>query len=409
MIEESGTCLICGNKIKPFISFGRMPLANGFLTETQFKDEYFFVLKVAHCAKCNMVQLVEQPGKELMFNDHYAFYSGTSNEMAEHFRKFADHVLKDYINNTDPFIVEIGSNDGIMLRNFKHKSIRHLGIEPSENVAAVALENGINTISEFFNKDLAEKIIGKFGQADAFLAANVMCHIPYLHSVVEGIKTLLKPDGIVMFEDPYLGDVIKKISYDQIYDEHVFLFSVQSVKYLFEQHEMEVIDVEPQETHGGSMRYVIAHKGAKKISQNVRIQIEKEIELGLHLPETYVQFKKNCESSRERLRSILIDLKSKNKRVVGYAATSKSTTILNYCDIGPELIEFISDTTPIKQGKFSPGKHIPVKPYENFRNNYPDYSLLFAYNHSKEIMAKEEDFRNKGHKWIIYVPEIGII
>lgn len=402
------TCLICKNEIQPFISFGKMPLANGFLTRDQFKNEYFFELKVAHCTKCNMVQLIEQPGKELMFNDHYAFYSGTSKAMTNHFEKFANHVIKDYLNTNDPFVVEIGSNDGILLRNFKNSNIRHLGIEPSENVAAIAKNNGINTVSEFFNKDLAEKIIREYGKANAFLAANVMCHIPYIHSVVEGIKTLLKPDGIVMFEDPYLGDVVEKTSYDQIYDEHVFLFSVQSIKYLFEQHDMEVVDLEPQETHGGSIRYVIAHNGARKISENVNKQIEKELEVGLHLPDTYVTFKKNCEASRDKLKSILVQLKNEGKRVVGYAATSKSTTILNYCDIGSDLIEFISDTTPIKQGKYSPGKHIPVKPYEEFKKNYPDYALLFAYNHAKEILAKEDEFRKMKRKWIMYVPEIGI-
>lgn len=401
-------CLICQNEIHPFISYGRMPLANGFLSADQFKNEYFFELKVAYCSKCNMVQLIEQPEKELMFNDHYAFYSGTSKAMDVHFEDFANHVIKDYFKSDDSFVVEIGSNDGIMLKYFKKKNIRHLGIEPSENVAEIARKNGINTISKFFNKEVAEEIIKANGKADAFLAANVMCHIPYIHSVVEGIKTLLKPDGIAMFEDPYLGDVIENTSYDQIYDEHVFLFSVQSVKYLFEQHDMEIIDVEPQETHGGSMRYIIAHKGAKKISENVYNQINKEILLGLHLPETYVTFKKNCEASRDKLKSILGQLKNEGKRVVGYAATSKSTTILNYCNIGSDLIEFICDTTPIKHGKFSPGKHIPVKPYEEFKKNYPDYALLFAYNHAKEIFAKEDEFKKMNKKWIIYVPEVVI-
>lgn len=402
-------CLICNNEISQFISYGKMPLANGFLTKNEFDKEYFFELKVAHCPKCQMVQLLEQPDKEMMFNDHYAFFSGTSRLMADHFADFANHVIKDYLKSKDPFVVEIGSNDGIMLKNFKKNNIRHLGIEPSKNVAEIAMKNGINTISKFFNKEVAEEIIDQNGQADAFIAANVMCHIPYMHSVVEGIKTLVKPDGIVMFEDPYLGDVIEKISYDQIYDEHVFLFSVHSVQYLFAQHGMEVVDVEPQETHGGSMRYVIAHKGARSISDNVRKQLAKEDSLKLHLSETYVQFRKDCETSREQLVSILTELKKKGKRVVGYAATSKSTTILNYCNIGPDLIDFISDTTPIKQGKFSPGKHIPVQEYENFKDDYPEYALLFAYNHSKEIMAKEGEFRNQGGKWIMYVPKIEII
>jgi len=236
-----------------------------------------------------------------------------------------------------------------------------------------------------------------------------MCHIPTIHSVVEGFKILLKPDGIIMFEDPYLGEIIENTLYDQIYDEHVFLFSVASIDYLFAQHGLEIVDVMPQTTHGGSMRYIITHKGKRKISQRVIEQQQKEKKLGLHLPATYEQFKKNVETSRDRLVELLKNIKKQGKRIVGYAATSKSTTINNYCGITAELVEYISDTTPIKHGTFSPGTHIPVKPYEEFKRNYPDYALLYAYNHAKEIMAKEHDFIAKGGKWIVYVPKVGVI
>jgi methylation protein EvaC len=211
-----------------------------------------------------------------------------------------------------------------------------------------------------------------------------------------------------MFEDPYLGDVIEKTSYDQIYDEHTFLFSLASISHLYGQYGMEVTDVEPQITHGGSMRYVIARKGARPVSANVAAQREKEIALGLHQPETYDRFRRNCEQSRERLMALLNKLKAEGKRVVGYGATSKSTTITNYCGITPELVEFISDTTPIKQGKFSPGAHIPVRPYEEFERNHPDYALLFAWNHAREIMEKEDAFRAGGGKWIVYVPKVAV-
>ncbi|MDI6792571.1 MAG: class I SAM-dependent methyltransferase [bacterium] len=402
-------CLICNTRIDPFISFGKMPLANGFLTQDQFADEYFFELKVAFCPNCGMVQLVEQPDREKMFNKNYPFFSGTSKLMAVHFEEFAEHVKKDYLSSQDPFVVEIGSNDGIMLRHFKKDGISHLGIEPSENVARVAIENGINTICRFFDEDCARRIVQEHGQADAFLGANVMCHIPYLHSVIEGIKILLKPKGIVMFEDPYMGDVIEKMTYDQIYDEHVFLFSVSSIKYLFEQHGLEVIDVEPQETHGGSMRYVIARKGIYLVSKRVSVQLGKEKAMGLDKPETYANFRKNCEDSRDKLMSLLNEVKKQGKRIVGYAATSKSTTIINYCGITTDHIEFISDTTPVKQGKFSPGAHIPVRPYEEFLANYPDYAFLFAYNHAKEIMAKEQKFMESGGKWIVYAPKAKVL
>jgi methylation protein EvaC len=269
-------CLICNNDINPFISYGDMPIANGFLTKEKFKDEYYFHMQVAHCENCNMVQLIDTPERQLMFNDNYAFFSGTSSLMKEHFKFFAEDVKSKYLNTTDPFVVEIGSNDGIMLNNFKDWGIRHLGIEPSANVAKVAQEKGINTIVEFFDEKLAKKIVDENGQADAFIAANVMCHIPYFHSIVEGISILVKKSGIVIFEEPYVGDVIEKTTYDQIYDEHTFLFSISSINYIFNQHGMEVIDVIHQDTHGGSMRYIIGHKGERVISEDTKKQIAKE-------------------------------------------------------------------------------------------------------------------------------------
>jgi methylation protein EvaC len=402
-------CLICQTPIAPFISFGPMPIANGFLRSEEFATEYFFDLRVAFCGHCGMVQLLEQPAREQMFNEHYAFYSGTSQGMKIHFQAFADHVRQNYLTGTDPFVVEIGSNDGIMLQNFAQRKIRHLGIEPSANVAEVARQKGICTLNEFFDEALARRIVAEHGQADAFLGANVMCHIPYLHSVLEGMNILLKPKGVVVFEDPYLGEVIENTSYDQIYDEHVFLFSVTSIRHLFAMHGMEVIDAVPQETHGGSMRYTIARQGARTVSPRVSAALRREEEMGLGDPAVYEGFRKNCEASRDALVTLLKDIRKGGKRIVGYAATSKSTTILNYCGIGTDLIEFISDTTPVKQGRYSPGAHIPVRPYEEFSTRYPDYALLFAYNHAREIMAKEEMFIASGGRWIVYVPAVKVL
>ena len=359
-------CLICNSKIEPFINYGQMPIANGFLGTKEFHKEYFFPMEVAHCEKCSMVQLIKTPDRNLMFNENYAFYSGTSQVMKEHFKSFAADIKERFLTVEDPFIVELGSNDGIMLQNFAEWSIRHLGIEPSSNVAKVAIDKGINTVVDFFDEDLAQKIIAQNGQADALIAANVMCHIPYLHSIVAGISKLIKKTGVVVFEDPYLGDVISKTSYDQIYDEHTFLFSVRSINYIFSKYGMEVIEAIPQETHGGSMRYVIGHKGVRSISYSAFHQIKREEELGLGLPDTYVKFRENCVSSKKDLKELLGELKKDGKKIAGYGATSKSTTILNYCDIGTDLIDYICDNTPIKQGKFSPGKHIPIESIETF-------------------------------------------
>jgi len=318
--------------------------------------------------------------------------------------------MTDYLHGIrDPFVVEIGSNDGIMLRHYARKGIRHLGIEPSANVAEIARKQGINTIVEFFEKSLAEDIVQEFGQADVYVAANVMCHIPDINSVAEGIKVLLKPEGVAVFEDPYLGDVIRSTTYDQIYDEHTFLFSVHSVQYLFSQFDMEVINVEPQETHGGSMRYVIAHRGARAVRSSVTQQLQVERKLGLTAPKTFNAFRENCERYRFDLMNLLSKIKAQGKSIAGYAATSKSTTIINYCGITTEHLDCIYDTTPIKIGRFSPGAHIPIANHAEFKDNYPDYALLFGYNHKKEIMAKEQDFMVRGGKWITYVPEVRVL
>jgi methylation protein EvaC len=384
-----------------------MPIANGFLEPKDYPNEHFFELKVGYCPESKLVQLTELVDREKMFHENYAFFSSTSRRMAEHFRRFAESVRESFFaSSTDPFVVEIGSNDGIMLQNFATAGIRHLGIEPSANVAKVARDKGIDTISEFFDEDVAKRIVAERGQADAFLGANVICHIPYMHSVMAGVRQLLKPKGVMVFEDPYLGDIIEKTSYDQIYDEHAFYFSVTSVEYLVNRHELEVVDVIRQPVHGGSMRYVIGHRGAHTISENVRRQKQFEEELGLHKPETYRKFAQNVAQSKKELVELLEDLKRRGKRVAAYGATSKSTTVTNYCGIGPELVEYISDTTPIKQGKFSPGAHIPVVAHEAFAKNPPEYTLLFAWNHAEEILAKEQAYREGGGRFVLYVPKV---
>ena len=401
------SCLICKESITPFISFGQMPIANGFLTPDQLASEPFFELATGFCASCKMVQLTQLVDPDKMFHDNYAFFSSTSKRMAEHFAGFSESVKSRYL-GPDPFVVEIGSNDGIMMQHFAKAGIRHLGVEPSGNVAQVARERGINTISEFFGEALARRIVAEYGQADAFLGANVMCHIPDLHSVAAGVKLLLKPKGVLIFEDPYLGDIVEKTSYDQIYDEHAYYFSVTSLDYLFSKHDMEIVDVVPQTTHGGSMRYIVAHKGAWPMSEAVIAQRAKEAALGLGEAATYERFRRNVEKSRDYLMACLRKLKAEGKRVTGYGATSKSTTVTTYCGITPELVEFISDTTPIKQGKLSPGAHIPVKPHAAFTAAYPDYALLFAWNHGDEIRANEKAFTAAGGKWIVYVPHVAI-
>ena len=399
-------CLICSNKFSPFVDFGKMPIANAFSEKKDLKNEYFFPMKVGFCENCHMVQLLDQPDREKMFHDSYAFFSSTSKYMIKHFSKFANAVTS--LQNLDKrsFVVEIGSNDGIMLQNFQTDKIPCLGIEPSSNVANVAKDKGIEVMTDFFDKKLANKIVKNYKKADAILSANVMCHIPYMHSIFEGVKVLLDDDGVFIFEDPYLGEIIEKTSFDQIYDEHVFLFSALSISYVANMHDLELVDVEPQITHGGSMRYTIAHKGVKKVSQNVTNLIIKERGLGFDKRETYLDFTSDVNKIKLDLIRLLKKLRKDGKKVVAYGATSKSTTVTNYFGINQELIECIYDTTPIKQNKYSPGAHIPVLPYDQFRDSDPDYVLLFAWNHSEEIMQKEKEFMGNSRHWITYIPHV---
>lgn len=402
-------CLICSNELSSFVDFGKMPIANAFSTKKDLANEYFFSMKVGFCENCKMVQLLEQPDREKMFHENYAFFSSTSNYMIKHFSEFANKVTSLQNLAQESFVVEIGSNDGIMLQNFQLENIPCLGVEPSANVADVAKNKGIEVMTEFFDKNLAIKILSKHKKADAILSANVMCHIPYLHSIYEGVKTLLDKEGVFIFEDPYLGEIIEKTSFDQIYDEHVFLFSALSISYIANMHDLELVDVEPQTTHGGSMRYTIAHKGVKTVSKSVINLINKEKDIGFDKKETYLDFTKNVNKIKLDLINLLEKLKKAGKKVVAYGATSKSTTVTNYFGINSTLIECIYDTTPIKQNKYSPGAHIPVLPYDQFRDSNPDYVLLFAWNHAEEIMKKESEYMGNTRHWITYIPQVSVI
>lgn len=405
----SPTCLICGARFQPFISFGRQPIANAFLPPDGVANEFFYELTVGTCPRCHMVQLGELVDPSKLFHEAYAFYSGTSKGMAAHFERAADAIRREHLGRADPFIVEIGSNDGIMLRHFAKAGIRHLGVEPSANVAAVAIEQGVRTVSRFFDDALAREILASDGTADVIFGANVICHIPDLNGVVSGVRTLLRPGGAFIFEDPYLGDIVQKASFDQFYDEHVFYFSTIALDALFRSHGMEIADLEPQSAHGGEIRYTVRHQGAGPISATVAATLARERELGLDRPETFEALRRRIERNRDGLVALLRSLRTEGRRVVGYGATSKSTTVTNYCGIGPDLLDYISDTTPIKQGRVSPGTHIPVRPYSAFQADPPSHALLFAWNHATEILAKEREYLERGGRFIVYVPDVALV
>ena len=395
-------CKITNSQLIPFMSFGKMPIANGFLKKENFNKEFFFNLEVGFSEKCSLFQLNDHPTPDQMFNQNYPFFTGSSEFMKIHFKKYSEFIKKKYLKNNSN-IIEIGSNDGTFLSNFKDSNLNYVGFEPSKNVADLANKKGIKTINNFFNIESLELIKNFIGNTSAIFAANVICHIPELNNLIKTLDRLLTKDGVFIFEEPYLGSMFEKTSYDQIYDEHIFIFSGTSVQKIFDLYDMELIDMIKQETHGGSMRYVIGRKNRFKISKNVNKILDEEKKNNLDNIESCINFKKNCESSKLKLVQLLKKNISEGKKIVGYGATSKSTTILNYCNIGPNIIDYICDTTKEKIGKFSPGMHIPIVSVENFRKDDAEIVYLFAWNHKDEILKKESVFTEKKREWISHV------
>ena len=394
-------CKITKEKIKPFMSFGKMPIANGFINKKDFKKEFFFNLEVGFSKKISLFQLNDHPKPKQMFNQNYPFFTGSSKGMVKHFKLYANWIKKNYGKKLKN-LIEIGSNDGTFLKNFKKNKINVIGFEPSKNVAQISKKKGIKTINKFFNYKNVKKYRNLKKKINIISAANAICHVPDLNNLIKGVDYLLKDDGLFIFEEPYLGSMFKKVSYDQIYDEHIYIFSVSSINKIFKIHGFELINAIPQNTHGGSMRYVLSRINKKKINPSVNKILKLEKKKNIDNFKGCIKFKKNCEKSKKNLLSKIKNLKKKNKKIAGYAATSKSTTILNYCKINSKYIDYICDTTPEKIGKFSPGMHIPIVSMEHFKFNKPDSAFLFAWNHKKEIFKKESQFIKKG-KWFAHV------
>ncbi len=392
-------CKLTNKDIKPFMTFGKMPIANGFIEKENFHREFFFEMEVGFSNELSLFQLNDHPKPELMFNEKYPFFTGSSEYMKEHFKKFAQYLKKNYLVSNSK-LIEIGSNDGTLLKNFIDQKDNILGFEPSKNVADLAQAEGVPTTNEFFNSENASKYKNFLGQTDAIFASNCICHIPDLNNLIKGVDLLLSKNGTFIFEEPYLGSMFEKTSYDQIYDEHIYMFSLSSISKVFSLYDFELVDALPQVTHGGSMRYVIKRKGNTKKSKELLNLIDKEKFDSLDTIESCINFKKNCELSKSKIVKKINELKSNDKKICGYAATSKSTTILNYCQIDKTLIDYICDTTPEKIGKYSPGMHIPIVNMEHFYKNVPDAAYLFAWNHKDEIFKKEGGFNGE---WFSHV------
>jgi methylation protein EvaC len=382
-----------------------MPIANKFALPDEPIDDFRYTLAIARCNACHMVQLTDVVPRERMFNAQYPFYSSTSQHMVAHFSELASW-LENKLNRQNIFVVELGSNDGTLLDYFARREIRHLGVEPAANVAKAAAARGVRTRTTFFDKEEAAHIRSEDGLADAIIGCNVLCHVPYLDSVMRGILALLKQDGLFVFEDPYLPEILKRVAFDQFYDEHAWYFTVTSVERLAHRYGLTLLDTIPQPTHGGSMRYVLARSGTT--TQRVVGLLAAESKLGLDTDTPYDAFAERVKHNCDELVVLLESLRREGRRIMGYGATAKSATVINYCRISEHHVEAICDTTPIKQGTLSPGARIPVVPRELFVAHPPDYALLFAWNHAAEIWKKEESFRANGGHWITYVPRVEV-
>jgi len=406
--RPSGTCRVCGATVIQFLDLGRQPLSDRFLTEPDISQEYFFPLTVGACQSCTMVQLMHEVPREKMFHEDYPYYSSGSAVMQKHFTDTARHLLETEATGPDPFIVEIGCNDGVMLQTVHEAGVRHLGFEPSGKVAQAARAKGLRVRGDFFEESTARAVRDSDGPADVIFAANTICHIPYLDSILRGVDTLLGPDGVFVFEDPYLGDILTKTSFDQIYDEHFYLFTAHSVQALATSHGFDLVDVQRLPVHGGEVRYTLARTGTRHPTDRVTTLLTEENTHGVTTLTRLDQFADHVTQIRDDLRTLLKQLHTDGNRIVAYGATAKSATVTNFCGLGPDLISAVYDTTPAKQGRLTPGTHIPVQPATHFPTDPAKYALLFAWNHADEIMAKEQTFRQAGGAWILYVPQVHI-
>ncbi len=386
-------------KLKPYIDFGKMPIANAFLTPDQFDNEYFYHMILGFDPITKAIGLVNRVPLEKMFHDHYAFYSSTSKGMQVHFRQTAEKLLPY---TSGGLVVELGSNDGIMLEAWKNLRVPALGVEPSKNVADVSFSRGHRVISKFINSEVVGEIANQ-GPVSLVFAANTFCQFADFSEYLKYVTELIGEKGVFVFEDPYFLDIYEKTAYDQIYDEHVWYFTVTFINNMLKPLGYHVFDCEHIDVHGGELRMYVGRRDRYPVSASVLAWLAKEIDLEKKILELGL----NIEKSRTELLDILRQIRREGKKICGFGAASKGVVITNYCGIGPDLIPFITDNTPIKQGKYYPGTHIPIVPQEKFAN--VDYAFLFAWNHLREIDQNQSWFRQKGGHWITHVPKPRIL
>lgn len=409
---KSSLCLICKSKrLTCYLSLGVAAPANSYLTRSQLKQKEFKApLEVYFCHNCHLAQLLHIVDRKYIYSQ-YDYFSSTSPMLVKHFEEYAVEVYKQFPKQAKQLVVDIGSNDGVLLKPFKKIGAKVLGIDPAKNIAKIANSQGIETIADFFSSKKVPGLIKKYGKAGIITSNNTLAHTDALHDIFEGVKEFLDEKGIFVFEVQYLADLLAHNEFDNIYHEHICFHSVSPLTYLLKMHSMEIINVIHTNTHGGGIMVFASHTPSPfPISKVVKEFLEKEKKVGLNKLSTYKEFAKRPPLVKRKLTKMLKDLKKKGKKITAYGASAKATTLLQYCGIGPELIDYITDTAPSKVGKYTPGTHIPIVPEEVLKKQTPDYILITAWNYASHIMEKKEPwFKKQGGKFIIPIPEPKIV
>ena len=406
-LKKNSNCRSCkGSSLQKVISLGSMPPANAFLKKEDLNSkEPSFPLEVYFCKNCGFVQLVDIVDPELLFRN-YVYVSSTSPVFIQHFKELAGKIVSNFKLPKNSLVIDIGSNDGILLRPFKDMGMKVLGIDPAEKIAEIATKSGIETMPVFFNSDVARNIAKAKGKAKLVCATSVFSHVDNLDEFLDGVNELLDEDGVFLIEVYYLKELLEKNLFDTIYHEHLSYFTAKTMSALMERKGLELFDAEVTDTHGATLRaYVQKKNGTHQISKSVNELIKKEDEKHLNELDTYIKFSHKIDSNKKALLELLKKLKSQNKRIVGYGAPAKGNTLLNYFGIGPDILDYIVDDSSWKQGLYSPGMRIPVVSAEHLSKQKPDYIFILAWNFAKPIMKKLDGF----DRFIIPVPVPSIV
>jgi len=403
-------CRMCkSERLSQFFDLGETALANSFLSLKELdKSEPKYPLKVFFCEDCNLSQLIHVVEPEVLFRDYVYFSSGMPT-LPEHFRKYAEEVVNNFIKSKTDLVVEIGSNDGLLLGAIKNLGTKVLGVDPAKNIAKVANERGVETLPEFFSEKLAGEIAAKYGKAKIMIGNNVVAHIDNHHDLIKGISALLAEDGTFIFEAPYLVDMFENYTFDTIYHEHLSYLSVRPLVKLFNKFGMEIFDVKIFPVQGNSIRCYACKVGKYQVRPSVSELIKKEKKIGLGGLEAHIKLAKDIKEMKNKTLKLLKDLKSQGKKIAAYGAPAKGNTLLNYYGIGADILDYTTEELPSKIGYFTPGTHIPVIHIDEARKNPPDYFLLLAWNYKDAILKKEEELRKCGVKFIMPVGKIEVL